>query len=494
MVIKKLNPKDFTGYNERLAVQLRNMSDDINQGIFDHKNNKIGQELELVLYDKDAKPAIGYNKKVIKSLEGVPKNVVDSELGSWNLEIRTKPKILEDGAFYAEEKEMLSVVSSIRKAAQKFGLKVGMTGTAETLTDQMLQNPLAMTPETRYKWLIDMILKQRGSAIDLNIEGQSGKKLVRKNITTVYETGSTASQQHLQVKNTQNIPDYLNASMILAAPLVAITANAPFILGDGPFWDESRVVMFEQCTDLRTPIRRKMNYPKRCGMGTFFYKDTRDFFNTISILFDPLIPSTIQKLSLQSVHRRNTHLLDLRLLATTAWWWVRPIIEYTPRCIRIENRIMSAGPTVRDNMANSVLYWGAVYGLVKSQHPIKNWKKFSFTRVRKNFYNAAKFGNDVDIYWVSDGGKVVQDKPFNIIEDFVLPNSESALELFDIPTKERNQYLNVIKKRLKTQMSPTKWKIKEFTKLTDRGKDPYEALQQIVKKYIKAGEINKPLI
>jgi len=492
--VQKIKLKEFIECNERLAVQVRNMNDDITAGVFDNEHNMIGQELEIALFDKEAKPAIGINKKILNKFTGAAKKDIYSELGSWNLEIRTKPKPLEPGAFYEEEKEMLGLLSNIREKAKGFGVRVGLTGTAETLTDEMLHRPNAMTDSEKYLWLEKMILEYRKEFVYLDIDGPGGKKCKRENITVLYESSATSSQQHLQVRNTKNIPFYLNASMILAAPLMAIAANSPFVLGDGPYWDESRIVIFEQTTDTRNSIRRQMNYPKRCGLGSFLYSDPRDFFNTISILYDPIYSPNIQKVSNKETERRNKQLLDLRLIGKSVWWWVRPVIEYQPLSIRIENRNMSAGPTVRDNMANSVLYWGAVYALVNKSHPIKKESKFPFKKVKENFYNAAKYGNEADLYWISEAGKLIRDKPFNIIQDHILPSTEWALDLFEITTKERNMYLDVIKKRLKKEMSPAKWKIKRFTELCDKGKEPYEALQQIVEEYIKAGESNTPLI
>jgi gamma-glutamyl:cysteine ligase YbdK (ATP-grasp superfamily) len=486
--------EDFYDYRERLVIQLRNMNDDLNNGIFNSTSNMIGQEIELVLLDKNYKPALGKNEEVIKILEKAKLYHTDLEFGSWNVETHTKPKALESGALFAEEAELLNNLKEIRKAADKLDLKVGTAGILETLTDKCFTRKNSRTDKPRYRMLVEQTMAFRNNE-PLSIDISNNRNKFKTKIKSCfYEASTTSNQQHLQLKHTENQPRYMNASLILAAPLLSVCANSPFVFGRGPLWKESRIPLFEQSVDTRNKVRRLQNLPTRCGFGIFYYKDARDFFNIIVNFYSPMFPGTLEGDKIDEIERekRNNTLLDLKLLAGTVWWWVRPVIEYNPLNIRIENRSMPAGPTVIDMMANSTLYWGAVYAMVQKKHPMLNEVLFPFFKAKENFYCAAQKGN-CRMAWLTNDAKQINKNAFTILEEEILPLAEEGLDLFEIPSGEREKYLGVIRGRLKKGMSPADWKIDRFEELTT-SMSREAALKQIVKECVEKSEKNEPLV
>ena len=63
--------------------------------------------------------------------------------------------------------------------------------------------------------------------------------------------------------------------------------------------------------------------------------------------------------------------------------------------LRIEHRVASAGPTLKDVIANTVLFLGMIQGLVKHSEPIE----LSFVQARDNFYQSAKYGLKGQLIW-----------------------------------------------------------------------------------------------
>ena len=59
--------------------------------------------------------------------------------------------------------------------------------------------------------------------------------------------------------------------------------------------------------------------------------------------------------------------------------------------MRIENRVLPAGPSVPDSVANSVLYYGLLQGIVSRPRPYL-WEQMSFATAKDNFYAAARDG------------------------------------------------------------------------------------------------------
>src|SRR5438128_950429 len=71
-------------------------------------------------------------------------------------------------------------------------------------------------------------------------------------------------------------------------------------------------------------------------------------------------------------------LQELRLHNGTIYRWNRPvydIVDGRPH-LRVENRVLPAGPTVVDVLANSAFYYGAMRMLSQQDRPV--WTKMSF--------------------------------------------------------------------------------------------------------------------
>ena len=69
--------------------------------------------------------------------------------------------------------------------------------------------------------------------------------------------------------------------------------------------------------------------------------------------------------------------------------------------LRVENRVLPAGPTVADTMANAAFYFGLVRALAESERPL--WSQMSFSAAEENFHVAAQHGIDAQIYWPGIG-------------------------------------------------------------------------------------------
>ena len=96
----------------------------------------------------------------------------------------------------------------------------------------------------------------------------------------------------------------------------------------------------------------------------------------------------------------------LRLQNGTIWRWIRPIVGFDPDGtphVRIEQRVLPAGPTVRDMMANAALYFGAVHMLARNLDDAEG--ALPFALARENFYEAARLGLDAEVHWLNGPGK-----------------------------------------------------------------------------------------
>src|SRR5690606_34064655 len=96
-------------------------------------------------------------------------------------------------------------------------------------------------------------------------------------------------------------------------------------------------------------------------------------------------------------------LAELRLHNGTIYRWNRPVYDVVlgrPH-LRVENRVLPAGPTVVDIVANAAFYFGLVNYLAQADRPV--WSQMSFSAAEENFHEAARYGIDARVYWPGVG-------------------------------------------------------------------------------------------
>src|SRR5262249_43213716 len=102
-------------------------------------------------------------------------------------------------------------------------------------------------------------------------------------------------------------------------------------------------------------------------------------------------------------------LAELTLHNGTVYRWNRPVYAVTngrPH-LRIENRVLPAGPTVADVLANAAFYSGLVHELATAERPV--WDEMSFAAAAANLTAGARQGLEAEVYWPGIGMTGVRD-------------------------------------------------------------------------------------
>src|SRR5690606_21966880 len=95
----------------------------------------------------------------------------------------------------------------------------------------------------------------------------------------------------------------------------------------------------------------------------------------------------------------------LRLHNGTVYRWNRPCygVQDGVAHLRIENRVLPAGPTVLDEMANAAFFFGLMSALAEEYADIR--KVMTFDAAKDNFVAAARGGLKAQFTWF--GGRSV---------------------------------------------------------------------------------------
>ena len=358
---------------------------------------RIGAEQEMCLIDKKTfKPA----PIAMDVLEHMKEHAwVETELAKFNLEINLQPKVFEGRCLRQLEQETTDHLGLVRRHLAEFNADILLTGILPTLRkwDLELHN---LTPKKRYKALMDAINSQLvGNSYELRLVGID--ELLVKHDSPLLEACNTSFQVHLQVRPQDFVKMY-NISQALAAPVMAIAANSPIVFGKR-LWHESRIALFQQALDTRTTAYHMRERSPRVIFGNDWINESIiEIYKEDIARFRVLLSADVEEDSLTRINDGKVpKLRALQVHNSTVYRWNRPcygISDNGRPHLRIENRVLPAGPTVLDEMANAALWLGAMIGLSTHVEDIRT--RVSWDDVRDNFSKAAKFGIDSAFSWV----------------------------------------------------------------------------------------------
>ena len=458
---------DFDEFRDRLRKETAVM-----KGWFDHRafhyaeTYTVGLELEAWLLDENALPA-PVNQEFLAAANH--RDIVE-ELSAFNVEINAPPAALEGEVFSQTESNLKNTWSHCQKTAGDLGVRAAMMGILPTVRDEMLQLEW-MSDTNRYKALNEQLMRRRNSE-PLHIDIRGHDHLDYKCNHIMLEAGCTSLQAHIKV-NQEDCVRFYNASILAAAPLVAATANSPFLYGKS-LWCETRIPAFEQATALdgfRDAAGRNV---QRVTMGTGYLRHSFLELFMQNLSFPVLLPA------LEDDAERLPH---LQLQNGTIWRWVRPILGFdktnTPH-LRIEHRVMPAGPSLIDTVANLALCHGMVLSLARASSPPEEYTRFE--EARQNFYACAKDGLDAQVVWE---GRTMNVQ--SLLLDKLIPDARAALQSAGISSGDIAHYIDgVIVERVRSGRTGAAWQ-RSFTECNSAN------FQALTERYVDLQDTNAPV-
>lgn len=405
------------------------------EGRFAEEGHTVGCELEGWLLDRNRFPKASSQRL----LAAVDDPLVVPELSRFNIELNASPRALTGRALSDMAAELAAIWARCDAAARDDGGNVVAIGTLPTLKEADLSLS-AMTPSSRYRALNEAVLRARGGQpIALAIEGIGTLRTTHHNV--MLEAATTSFQLHLQVPATR-VSRYLNASTVLSGPLVALSANAPFLFGQ-PLWHETRIPLFEQAVNCGDgPAGQRVTF----GEG-YLGEDPTYLLADNLARYAVLLPQCSD-----TPPERFTH---LRLHNGTVWRWNRLLIGWDDTArphLRIEQRVMPAGPSLVDMVANAAFYYGAAHML--ATRPLPPEATLPFGAARANFYQAARDGLAAPQQWLD--GKTLSAQAL-LTE--LLPWAEEGLHRLGVHADDVTRLLGVIALRLRTGQNGAAWQL-----------------------------------
>ena len=479
---------DLQRYREKIQRCLDALARMLAEGSLSDGPEQMGLELELNLIDENLDPAMA-NQAVLAQIDDP---AFQSELGQHNIEINVRPRPLAADEALGLEHELRTALNTANEAAHATGVGLAMIGILPTLRADHFDRRW-ISPKSRYFLLNKQILASRREELELDMEGvplEGGppERLRCATDSIIPESACTSVQLHLQVAP-HDFAAHWNAAQTLAGVQVALAANSPFLLGRA-LWHETRIPLFEQSTDTRSPELRNQGVRPRVWFGERWITSIFDLFEENARYFSPLLPQTDDEDPLAVLDEGGApSLSELRLHNGTVWRWNRPIYDVMDGVahLRIENRVLPAGPTVIDVLANAAFFFGAMRGLTELDRPM--WSQMSFQAAQDNLYAAARLGMDAALYWPGSGWV----RPDELVLRKLLPLAHDGLRSCGMSDAARERYLAVIEQRCVTRRTGASWQRATVQLLTGRGADRPAALAGMLRGYLEHMHSNQPV-
>jgi CBS domain-containing protein/gamma-glutamylcysteine synthetase len=454
----RVGPEATRAFTKALLRDLRAFEAMLAGDLFESGVRRIGAEQEMFLVNEGWRPA----PVALQILERLGEPYT-TELALYNLEANVPPQLLRGRCFHELESELRDVVEKARTAAAGAGADVVLTGILPTLlrSDVTFEN---ITPKERYYALNAALTKLRaGEPHRMRIEGID--ELSIEDDSVILESCNTSFQVHLQVGAVE-FPSVYNVAQVAVAPVMAAAVNSPVLFGKH-LWDETRIALFQQSVDARSGTLHVREVAPRVRFGErWLDSSVIELFQEDVARFRVLLAIDVDEDPMEVLKRGGPPKLQaLQLHNSTVYRWNRPcygVTDGTPH-LRIECRVLPAGPTVLDEVANAAFWAGLVLGALAEYGDVRS--RFDFADAKANFLAASRHGLEAGFRWID--GRTISSR--RLILEEALPLAGAGLASTGVDQGDIDRYLGVIRGRVESGTTGARWVMRSLAGMKNGG-------------------------
>ncbi len=468
-------------FMKALLEEVRALELMLQQGMIESGVRCIGAEQEMFIVDQAYGPA----SKATEILATLDDERFTHELGLFNLEANLAPQRMGGDCLSRMEAELQQVYRLARDAAQQHACDIALVGILPSLSQSHLQLE-HMVPFTRYKALNDALMALRGEQFRFDINGIDKLSVQHDNV--MLEACNTSFQIHFQV-GAEEFARLYNIAQLVTAPLLAAAVNSPVLLGKR-LWHETRIAVFEHSVDARSSVHQVRGQQPRVHFGDGWIQESvTEIFKEDIARNRILLTTETETDPLGMVRRGEAPSLNaLRLHNGTVYRWNRPCygVNNNVAHLRIENRVIPAGPTVIDEMANAAFFFGMMAGMAEQSTDITTLLRFD--DVKTNFLAAAHEGIRAQLNWFNDTHLPAR----QLIQQQLLPLAREGLQQMKIDASDIERYLGVLEQRVSTRSTGARWMLESLENVQGHGTQD-QRLRCVVKSMVEQQSSGTPI-
>jgi hypothetical protein len=468
-------------HREKVRRGLDALARMLTESRFDADRPLAGLEIELNLIDADCEPAM----RNVDVLAAIADPSFQTELGRFNIEINVDPRRLAEAGFTSFEESVRKSLNEADDRAEEVDTRIVMIGILPTLRPEHVTLD-SVSENARYSLLDQQVFAARGEDLEIVIDGAERLHMISD--TIMPEAACTSTQVHLQV-SPDDFSGYWNAAQVIAGIQVALGANSPYLFGR-ELVAESRIPLFEQSTDTRAEELKTQGVRPRVWFGERWITSIFDLFEENSRYFSALLPISSEEDPIAVLDEGGVPQLDeLRLHNGTVYRWNRPVYDVSGGAphLRVENRVLPAGPTVVDTMANAAFFAGLVRALASEDRPI--WSQMSFQAASDNFVAGTRHGIHAEVYWP----RVGQVRVSELVVRKLLPMAADGLREWEVDQVEIDRLLGIIEQRCLLTANGATWQTAAVAGRETAGDSRSQALHGMLSEYVDRMHSNQPV-
>jgi CBS domain-containing protein len=330
-----------------------------------------------------------------------------------------------------------------------------------------------MAPMPRYRELNDVIMRLKEGNSQYQIRGTD--ELFFEHDNVLVEGCNTSFQTHFQVAPDEFAHLY-NIAQLVAAPVLSAATNSPILFGKR-LWKETRIALFQQALDTRSSNLYLRDMSPRVHFGSCWVDESVAEIYKEDIARFRVIMTTDFDDPFEELRKGNVPTLRaLQLHNGTVYRWNRAcygISDGKPH-LRIENRILPAGPSVVDEVANAAFWFGVVSGLASRIADVR--PLLDFDDAKSNFVAAARLGLASQLAWL-DGNRW---PAHDLVLRELLPTAREGLQSSGIDAADIDRYLGVIEERVASRMTGSQWQLASLARMKKKPSTRAERLDALV--------------
>jgi CBS domain-containing protein len=480
-VTETVDDGDVRAFTRSILADIRALETLLDREMLENDTRRVGVEQEMFIIDPR-----GYPLPIARALLAELSDArFTTELASFNFEANLPPRRLGGDFLNTIEAELEDVLETVSLAAERLGARVLITGILPTLRQEDLRFE-NLTPDPRFRQMNAALSRLRGGSFPVRIEGIDLFDVVHDSV--MIESANTSLQLHLQVGPDEFARIY-NLAQVVTAPLLAAATNSPLLLGRR-LWHETRVALFERSLDDRSGAQLGRGLMSRVTFGDAWVENSAlEIFRENLARFHVIMTRGGVPDPMTAIEQGVPPALSaLALHNSTVWRWNRPCYGVNDGVahLRIENRVLPAGPTVLDEVANAALFYGTMIALEHECPDVT--KHMSFSDTRANFLAAAQHGIKAGFSWL-DGRHV---SARELLLEELIPAAREGLRRVETPEADIDRYLGVIEARVGASRTGSRWLLESLA--AGDGKLTHDArLEGITKTMIARQASGRPV-
>ncbi|MDX1627318.1 MAG: CBS domain-containing protein, partial [Fulvivirga sp.] len=336
-----------------------------------------------------------------------------------------------------------------------------------------------LTPNERSKAMIEAMkwLKKKNYSIRIN----GIDEISTTDFSNMFESCNTSFQIHYQLNPDEFVKKF-NYALAIAAPVLAACTNSPILFAKR-LWHETRIALFQQAVDTRESTEHLAKADLRVPFGDEWLEEplTQIFEKDLAkykLFLKHKDPENTKKVWEQG---KIPQLVNLQTFNSSIFHWTRPcygVLDGKPH-LRIENRLLPAGPTIIDQVANTAFWTGLMHGMPDTYADLPN--RMAFEDAKINTLKAARYGLTSQFRWI-EGKKI---KAAKLIEKELLPIAEKGLAKAKVHHGDVEKYLQIIRDRVQSEQTGSQWMLDTWRELEmlETGEAKARSLTALIKKY-----------